>query len=208
MSQSHWLWEALTGAGIYALMQKSVKELARFKMLSLDDVGSCLQQPDEQLVNQLLDPNDLDALHIQERVGNYRRMQRARLNDLREHYSRKLHNATLFGNWAKTEQFDIITHELECSPEVNAGLRELDDKSSEFRTACRLALYKIAFWSMIRFDEIAISPVPNLVQFRTSRGLDIPNAYQTLKLVFVKVISQGHSSEITRAYAEELGVAT
>ncbi len=208
MTQSPWLWGAATGASIYALLHKGFSELARFRMITLDDVGSCLQQPDEQLVKQLLDPNHLDALHVQGRLGNYRRMQRARLNELREHYSRKLHNGVLFRNWARTQRYDIITYNLESCEEVDAGLRELDEKSSEFCKACRRALCKIEFWSMTRFDEIVIMPVPNLVELRMSRGLDIPNAYRSLTTLVVKFISRAYGAAFARAYAEALGVAT
>lgn len=207
MTQSPWVWGIATGAGIAALLHNVVKELTRFKMLTIDDVGSCLQRPDEQLVSQLLDPNDMDALHVREKLGNYRRMQRARLNELREHYSRMLHNGTLFKNWAKTQQYDMITHNIKCAEEVIEGLEKLAVTSSAFCNASRLALFKIALWSMTRFDEVVIAPVPNLIELRISRGLDIPQAYLTLKRTVVEFIARGYGAKFATAYAEELGIA-
>ena len=70
-----------------------------------------------------------------------------------------------------------------------------------------MVLLRIWCWSLMRFDEIVIVPVPCLTQLRTSRGTDIPDAYKVLKTAAVKFISHGYSSEIARAFAAELRVA-
>jgi hypothetical protein len=205
MSQSP--WSLGLAAGVGCLIAKLLKEMGRFKDLSLDDLGTCLQTPDEELIRELLNPDSQDALFVRKRVGNYRRTQRARLSELQEHYMRMYHNGIRIKWWAMKEQYEIRKHNLKCRDTVQRDLETLVNKATQFSNACRFALLRILFWNLLRFERIVIAPVPSLFRLRTSRCLDIPQEYLALKKCAVDFIRLGYGVDAAKAFAAELRVA-
>ena len=204
MSQSSWSLGVAAGAG--CLLVKVLKEMGRFKDLSLDDLGTCLQKPDEELIEHLLDPDSQDALFVRRRVGNYRRTQRARLNELQEHYLRMYHNGLLLKWWAMREQYEIRKHNLKCRETVRRDLDLLVEKAIKFCNASGVALLRIFLRNLLQFEKIVIAPVPSLLPLRTSRQLDIPKAYLALKTQAVKFIRLGYDLDTAKKFAAELRV--
>jgi len=122
---------------------------------------------------------------------NARRNQRARLDLAREYIRRMYHNAVIVQQWANTERFYLMQglraqrgeaggippgadHEL---PTIDALRRT----AKACRFTCMLALAKIWFLMLLRFDLTRLLPIPNVSALERTGRTGLWLAYQEMK---------------------------
>jgi hypothetical protein len=186
------LAEAIGLAAMYLLL----KRLAQFTKRTLDDVPEFLRPINHEAVEKLFDADEeRETLAF----GNFRRGLRARLDLAREYMQNLHHNVTIVCQWGETEWSDMVRHDLEYDEETRKKILALHREAITFLVACRVALLKMCFWSLLHFDKWPVLPLPSVAALRRPGSVDLLHAYQRVKQAAAElafIYGEEHSSEI------------
>ena len=171
------LWSAI---GV-TLLYSGLRSLTVFRDRTIDEVIGYLRQIDWQELKMLFDPEEEEKLRGFWLPRNFRRTQRARLDQAREFLVCMCYNCLLLFQWSNTERKDKRRHHLQYEPELTASILNLVSITKRFRRIGFVIRFKIALLSLMNFDKLAFLPIPSVVALRTVRDTDLIELYEAVK---------------------------
>lgn len=163
----------------------ALHNLSQFKRRTIDDVAEFVHPLEENVSQELFDPQVDDALRVLRVPVNFRRAQRSRFDLAGTHYRYQHQRVRVLLQWANTEWYDMRTlaTENEYSEQALRDLRTMRQKGKRF---CRLVLVlrlKIWAWRVVMaIDQSRLLRTPRLSAYRTVGLVDMLELYQDIKL--------------------------
>lgn len=171
------LWSAI---GV-TLLYSGLRSLTVFRDRTIDEVIGYLRQIDWQELKMLFDPEEEEKLRGFWLPRNFRRTQRARLDQAHEFLVCMCYNCLLLFQWSNTERKDKRRHHLQYEPELTASILNLVSITKRFRRIGFVIRFKITLLSLVNFDKLAFLPIPSVVALRTVRDTDLIELYEAVK---------------------------
>lgn len=171
------LWAAFALIVVYAGLYR----LTVFRDRTIDEVIGFLRRIDWQELRLLFDHEEEEKLKGFWTRRNYRRVQRARLDQACEFLRCMCHNCFLLFLWSNTERKDKKKHHLEYDPQLTRDILDLVEITKRFRRVGFWIRCKVAFFSLLNFDKLVFLPIPSVVALRTVGDTDLIELYAAVK---------------------------
>lgn len=178
---NHQIVNSLLTIVIAAAVVKLLYHLTLFKERTIDEVIGYLRRIDWQELKLLFDAEEEEKLRGFWLPRNFRRTQRARLDQAREFLRCMYHNCLLLFQWSNTERKDKRKHHLQYEPELTASISNLVSITRRFCWIAFVIRFKIIFLSLLNFDKLPFLPIPSVVALRTVRNTDLIELYEAVK---------------------------
>lgn len=179
----------LVGAGAAGGAAFALNREPRLKRRSIDEVADFIFDLDQDRLLRSFDPKEDNLWRLQhlqrlqeDRRKEDRRIQRVRLELLRDSLTLTIRNALVLHEWSFTEWFDNRHHELGYSPELVAKIEQLLSTSSRYLKAARSVRRRIHWRAKSHFETFPFMPVPQLTRYSIVNGVNLLSAYQTVGL--------------------------
>jgi hypothetical protein len=188
------IWVVMTVAGL-GITCAVLRSLTVFRDRTIDEVIGYLRSIDWDELRQLFDHEQEEKIRGFWISPNFRRTQRARLDQAREFLARMCYNCLLLFQWSNTEQKDKRKHHLEYEPAVTSSIRLLVQVTRRFYWISFWIRVKIFFLSLLNFDKLTFLPIPSVVALRTVRNTDLIELYAVVKKA-VEGMASVYSEEV------------
>jgi hypothetical protein len=168
----------LVGAGAAGGAAFALNREPRLKRRTIDEVADFILDPDQEKLRRSFDPEEDSFWHLQ----CDRRIQRVRLELLRDSLTLTIRNVLVLHEWSFTEWFDNRHHELGYSPQLVATIEQLMSTSGQYLKVARSVRRRIHWRAKSHFETLPFMPVPQLTRYGIVNGLDLLSAYKTVGL--------------------------